>query len=175
MNNKNNYEKYFEDIKKSEILFNKILSLYPSEVPKPTNLKDEKNIFLTKFKNGEKYNPQINYKLKKYFMRDFYLLRFKLSYLIHIDENENDDMGVKTLYKKKLKELSYKINYHDLWGELESVEYVLKTYEKPSFFTCIRARWFCRVNKRKNDIKSLKLNDKINKLRIINAKKTKIK
>jgi hypothetical protein len=175
MSNENNYKKYFEDIKKSEKMFKEILKLYPSKVPKPINLEDEKRIFFNKFKKNQKYNPQIDYSLKKYVMRDFYMLRFKLSYLIHIEEDQKDEMGIKTLYKQKLKELSNKINYHDLWGELKSVKYVLKTYGEPNFFTCVRARWFCRVNKYSRKKFSLKLKDNVNKLRVINSKKTKIK
>jgi hypothetical protein len=175
MNIDKNYDKYFEEIGKTEVLFTKILKLYHSNSPKPNNLEDEKRIFFSKIKKNQKYNPQIGYTLKKYFLRDFYLLRFKLSYLIHIEENDKDELGIKTLYKKKLSELNDKINYHDLWGEKKSTKFILNTYGKPSFITLMRAKWFCKFSKIYKYDKSFELSDKINHSRVLNATKTHIK
>jgi hypothetical protein len=175
MNLDNINNKYFNDIKKGEILFKRILKLYPIKIPVPNNFEDEKKNFFNKIKKGEKYNPQFDYVLKKEFIRDFYVLRFKLSYLIHIEECECDEMMIKTLYKKKLKEISDKINYYNLWGEEKSTEFILESYGKPNMITYFKAVLFCKSNKKSKKNVSLKLNDKVNSLRVINSKKLKVK
>mgnify|MGYP001267738386 CR=1 FL=1 len=147
-------DKYFEEIKKANKLFVEISNRYHFEIPKPINLEEEKKTFLNNFNKGKVYNPQIEFDLKKFYLTDFYKMRFKLSYLLHVEEDEKDYYGIKTLYKNKLYELYNKINYHDFWGEKESTEFIKNCYGKPGFFLVFRAKWFCRFFNQDN--KSLK-------------------
>lgn len=140
-------KKYFEDIEKSNYLFNNILNDYHFEIPNAINLSEEKKIFLSNYEKNKVYNPQIEFDLKKFYLTDFYKMRFKLSYLLHIEENEKDKFGIKTLYKGKLYQIYNKINYHDFWGEKQSTKFIKNCYGKPSFFLVLKAKWFCKFLK----------------------------
>lgn len=137
-------KKYFENLEKVDKIYERVLNEFPVKEIEPINLEDEKKVFLEKFRAKKKYNPQIDYDMKLFSLRDFYKLRFKSGYLLHSERKEDDLYGFKELYRESLRLKGIQLEYTQFWRDKRSSELALKFWGKPSWFLYFRAKLICR-------------------------------
>jgi hypothetical protein len=131
---------YFLEIKQIEARYLELVGKLSFSNPKCLNLNSEKKIFLQKFKQGEVYNPQLEFKTKQNDGRVVAALR-RFYEKINL---KGDFFYFKEFYKNKIEQLLDNYETIKLWGTPLSGKFVAKAKGRPSWFLFLKAKSFCK-------------------------------